>query len=77
MSDFLKDLNSIYGDRSKKIPVFKVNQTIKVSLSVFGIFGSDSSVSVWIVEVFANGNLRVKPLDLNIIKVVYPSQVRN
>jgi len=77
MSDFLNDLNPIYGGKSDKIPVFKVNQIIRVSPSVFGIRGSDSSVSALIVEVFANGNLSVKALDSDIITVVYPSQIRN
>jgi len=77
MSDFLNELNSIYGDQSKKISVFRVGETINVSSSVFGIRGSSTCISVRIVKVYANGNLSVKPLDSNIIKVVYPSQVRN
>lgn len=79
MSDFLNDLSRIYGvgEQPNNQPNYEVGNIIKVSPSVFGIRGNQSSISVQIVEVFANGNLKVKTLDSNIEKVVYPSQIRN
>jgi len=79
MSDFLKDLRGIYGGKENKenSRSEKPGDIIKVSPSVFGIRGSKSDIKVQVLEVFSNGNLKVKTLDSQIEKVVYPSQIRN
>ena len=79
MSDFLKDLKKIYNPSkaSEQPVVYKVGDVIQVSPSVFGVRSSASSITVEILEVYKNGNLRVKAVDSQIEKAVYPSQIRN
>jgi|LakMenEpi03Aug12_release.lakeMendotaPanAssembly.Ray.scaffolds.fasta_scaffold1176466_1 hypothetical protein len=80
MSDFLNELQKIYNNQpdsnKEQAPIYKILDIIKVSPSVFGIRSNQSSIQVQIVEVFNNGNLKVKTLDSGLEKIVYPSQIR-